>query len=425
MARLFYNSFHPIKIYGFFGLLIISWWTLAFRQKPYEVNYIKETGQHCCSEIISPIVTSNLPFLQRDQLKSALAGDFSLMTQLIADWDIDAQILEADGIEGIKRLSNHDFLNSQYLGRMLKDTPQKGELLKRAQRQEKQNLDSRDRLYDSQQSLQHFLPQTYASASFLLALISPYEIVALPRRLREQTQLYPKMLTDLIPLDIDRYNAEKLFQARPGVAFVAQYSHPATIQALSNQGISLYMTKNLHTLHDIADELLNIGRIVHRPFEAELLKIFMEAAIIAIDNRLTIFTKDFVNRQAATPKILFLNYHQHFSIPTLKTLTGHLLEKIGIWDISLKYVEENEPSGAWTIPIDKEHILNLNPDCLIIAAINEKEVKNKIRNDKALSQLKAIRNNHLYFVDEAIQQSPSQYIVLAYHDLIQVLANLP
>ncbi len=39
-------------------------------------------------------------------------------------------------------------------------------------------------------------------------------------------------LTNRIPLNIDRYNSEKLYMANPQVAFVAHYSHPSVLQAL-------------------------------------------------------------------------------------------------------------------------------------------------------------------------------------------------
>src|SRR5690606_7206820 len=66
---------------------------------------------------------------------------------------------------------------------------------------------------------QIFLPQTFVSASFLLALASPQEIAALPKGMRAQTHLYPKVLTDQIPLDTGRTNSEQLYRLHPGTAF--------------------------------------------------------------------------------------------------------------------------------------------------------------------------------------------------------------
>ena len=270
------------------------------------------------------------------------------------------------------------------------------------------------------------MPQTYAAASFLLALAPANEIVALPGRLRGQEHLYPRALTDQIPLDIERYNAEKLFRAHPEIAFVAHFSHPATIETLANQGVILYTMKNPASLQDISHELMHIGNIISRPLEAELLSLFIDAAMLALDNRLQILTKEFDAADIKPPRLLFLNYHQNFSIPTKKTLTGQLLKRIGAWDISLPYSEANEQSHEWMMmPIDKERLINLDPECLVIAAENPQAVEREIRQDIALKQLSAVRNNRLYFVDESIHHSPSQYIVLAYYDIIQALKQLP
>lgn len=411
-----YKLLSALRIYFVCILFIVGWWLIAFHPQHSLTN-----AKVIVSQSLSYSETSqkHLKYhdIQRDILQKALTGDFALMTRLIADWDIDAQITQASGIKDIKRLPFQDFLRSQWIGRQLQYSS-KSELnaLKNAARISF-IIDDAGKEIRLEKPFDRFLPQTYAAASFLLALTPPEDIVALPRLLREQLQLYPQTLTDRIPLDIDRYYAEKLFQAKPEIAFVAHYSHPSTIQTLINQGVVIYTMKNLTTLPDIARELINIGHLINCPLEAELLKIFIDAAFLAIDNKML------ANQQLSNKsprKVLFLQYHQNFSIPTLKTLTGQLLARMQTYDISLKYVLENGKEQQWMVPIDKERIINLNPDCLIIATQN-KALEQEIYSDAALCNLSAIRNNRLYFVDEIIQQSPSQYVVLAYYDLIQTV----
>lgn len=418
MFRKFISFF---KVYVLIAGIIVGWWVLAFKPKSRVLAIREVVKEETVRKELSPLSRSSYAFVQREELKKALAGDFNLMAKLIADWDVDAQLLHSVGVPSIRRLSPNKFLESQYLGRLVTNKySEETERVRRAY-QVKHAKDDMGNRISIDKPFRRFLPQTYAAASFLLALAEPEHIIALPRRLREQVQLYPKEITDSIPLDIDRYNAEKLFQAHPEVAFIAHYSHPATIQALSSQGILLYMMKNLNTLQDITDELLVVGNIINRQLEAEILAIFMSAAVIAVDNKLTVLTKHFETVSGRAPKVLFLNYHNNYSIPTPRTLTGRLLERMKDWDISLKYVLDNDQADAWAMSIDKEHILKLDPDCLIVATENSQALENDIRTDPALSHLSAVRNNKLYFVDETIQQSPSQYIVLAYYDLIQVL----
>lgn len=410
------------KVYIFLILFVVSWWAFAFKKSPLDaplINHPTATTPLITRSLLDPAIIS----IDRDLLRQALAGDFSLMARLIVDWDIDAQILDSQGFQEIKRIHRADFLHSQSLIRILQN---KEALQKSTAIFHQLNpfvVDDKGSRINWDQKYKRFLPQTYTAASFLLSLVPAGQIVALPRSLREQTALYPQSLTNQIPLDIDRYNTEKLFLANPQIAFVARYSHPSTIQALTNQGITLYTMRNLSTLADISQELVHIGNITNKPLQAELMKIFIDAAICAIDNQQRVLIRHFEERNLDLPKILFVNYHQTFSVPTSKTLTGHILSRMQLLDISLKYSLENDHANEWMVPIDKERLLNLNPDILIITTENEQAIGHKIRTDKALQKLSAIRHNRLLFVDESIQHSPSQYAVLAYHDLIQALMN--
>lgn len=413
-----------LKVYGPALAVIIVWWTLAFNSKSYLPQTDVSSLDHSFDNSSEAMSTGTPIIINRDSLKQALAGDFALMTKLIADWDIDAQLLEIKGINNIQRLPNIDFLRAQMLGRAI-TSPNKNELIHLQDKSDVHEvIDDMNNKISLKTKYTRFLPQTYTAASFLLALIPPSQIVALPNKLREQIDLYPKSMTDLILLDIDRFNSEKLFEEGPEIAFVAHYSHPSTLQALKNQGIQLYMMKDLNTFQAITEELMHIGRLVNRPIEAELMKLFLVAASITLDNKLMLLTQNFSKIQSPLPKVLYLNYHHNFSIPSPKTLTGQFLKKIAAWDISLKYGEKHGPYDVWTIPIDKEHIVNLDPDCLIIVTEHPQAVEEQIMQDSALQQIKAVRNRHLYFVSECIQQSPCQYIILAYSDLIDALAGI-
>jgi iron complex transport system substrate-binding protein len=202
------------------------------------------------------------------------------------------------------------------------------------------------------------------------------------------------------------------------VAFIAHYSHPSTVQALVNQDLTLYTMKNLNTPYDIGGELLNVGYIVNRPLQAQLLKIFLEAAMIAIDNQLLLMTHQ---NKDHSPRILYLTYHQSFSIPTTKTLTGQLLKRLGKMDISIKYSDDVDNQSEWTIHIDKEHILNLDPDGIIISAESPKALEKELSRDIVFKQILSEKPNCIAFLDEAIQNTPTQYIILAYFDIVQAL----
>lgn len=313
------------------------------------------------------------------------------MTHLIADWDIDAQLLQIAGHEQIKRLPRHTYLRSQVIGRQLAQT-------------------------SGQLQAVRILPQTHASASFALALAAPDQIVALPSGIRKQTHLFPQHLTNQIPLDIDRYNAETLFLAHPEVAFVAHYSHPAIVNALENQGIQLIHLNSIDTIPDIRSTLLEVGKVINKPMEADLLAIFMDAAMIAIDNCLLPL------KESLKTPVLFLYHHNQYTIPTVRTLTGQMLQRIGIHNGG-NAIPEVAQEKEWLVPLNHEQIAALNPQSLIIATADALSLQLQLQHDPALAQVAAIQQGRVHFVDESVQQFPSQYIVLAYYDIAHALVT--
>jgi len=409
-------------LYASIILTTLAWWYCAFKPTSQSTENQNHTPfQSSTSSFQPPRYLSNLSPMQRDLIQQALSGDVELMTTLIGEWDIDAQIMERNGLVGVKRLPRSTYLKAQILNRQLKDSTEHEISQLRSAYSQKAVMDDNEIELFPQIQNSRFLPQTYVSASFLLALNDPEEIVAIPHGLREETNLYPQELTDQIPYDVDRYQSEKLYQEKPSIAFVAHYSHPTTLEALRNQGVQLFMLKGqLNNVFEISDALTRIGKLVNRPIKSELLSIFMESAMIAIDNRMFALNQTMVKDKPS--RVMFLHYFTHYSMPTGKTITGQLMKRLQPYHFSfISEVLENEEQ--WLIPVDHEKILDYDPDCLIIASSCEGGMKNHIQNDSSFHHLKAAKNQQIYFVDSSIQQSPTQYIVLAYYDLANTLSH--
>lgn len=401
------------KLYSLLLLFICGWWGVAFResstQSPVTTVSLTELPN---KEVL---FLSELSSFDREALHKALSGDISLMVRLIADWDLDAQIIDKRGLAPTERLPEESFLRAQVIGRQLLNSTSQQLAVLQEQAGLKQIRDDSGRKITLEKPLQRFLPQTFVAASFLLALSEPEEIVAIPGGVRHQTQLYPEALTQKIPLNIDRYNGEKVFQASPELAFVAHYSHPSTIQALKDQGIGLFTLKSINSISEIQNALTRVSHVINRPMEGELLTLFIESAISAIDNRIALHHALNDN----TPdRSLFLNHHVRYSVPTTKTLTGQLLAKIGV---TLPSLMDNKE--AWMVPIELEEIVNFNPECLIIASSNGPAALEELKSHPAFAKLPALQQQRIYFVDQETQFSPSQYVVLAYYDLAKAITG--
>ncbi|MFQ5730175.1 MAG: hypothetical protein ACE5GN_07430, partial [Waddliaceae bacterium] len=116
--------------------------------------------------------------------------------------------------------------------------------------------------------------------------------------------------------------------------------------------------------------------------------------------------------------------HAQYSLPTNKTITGQLLERL---ESHHKFTFVSPPAqdsyDEWMIPIEQENIVHFNPDCLIISSSNSEALKTQIKENPSFSQLSANKQDKIYFVDGNIFDSPTQYIILAYFDLAEVLVD--
>lgn len=382
-------------------LFIICWWAIAFVISPH------------CSVEITPTLPTNEPLLpdnhlselQRHELLQALQGDAALMMRLITRWEKEADRLIEKGYNGIVRLSREKYRQAHLLSQ--------SDLTERPRLYSSTMVDDGGRPLHLSASRKHFLPHTYASAAILMALLEPEQIVALPLGIRHQSHLYPQHIMDKIPFDTEGYDAEKIYLLKPDVAFIAYYSQPATVEALKNQGVALFELNTIQTPEEIIKAIQRIGEAVGRPWKGELLAIFTEALFYTIDNRMKTLP-------SPPQRTLYLNYFTHLSTPSPHTITAQLLKRLGV---NLEFEELGKQFTGWSIPLDQEALLVFDPECLIVASCCEPMIRTSILAHSAFRQIKAIQRGNVHVVDHDAQQSPSQYIALAYFDLFQALAR--
>ena len=375
------NAFYICSI-----VFILCWWTaaLSWKKSPSLPINPKQDKVY-----FSPLpIKNSLSPIDRDELIVALQGNIPQMTQMMATWDLEAELMEDQGFKNIHRLPRKAFLEGQLIGRLL--TQQK----------------------DLQTSSHLFLPQTLVSASLLLALVPHSEIAALPKAIRQYTVLFPKEITKQIPLDIESCSLEQLFKLRPTVALVASYSNPSIRGALEDQGVMLKQLKQTNSIEDLKEAVIQIGQIINRPLKAKLFSLFIESAIQAMDNRLSLI-------RASSPrqdprKILCLNRFTNYSVPTKKTLIGNLMQRLGM-NKEVIFTD----TAAWSLPLNSEQLMLLNPDWLLFSTDHPLQELSHLSSTPPFSNLDAFCSGSICFVEDWVQQFDSQYIVLAYFDLYQ------
>jgi ABC-type Fe3+-hydroxamate transport system substrate-binding protein len=232
-----------------------------------------------------------------------------------------------------------------------------------------------------------YLPQTYVSAAFLLALVQEDNIVAVPRGMRAMKLFH----LDNIKLNSDRYNSEEIFSLNPRVAFVAKYSNPSMLETFQKQNIDLHFIDNINTVEGIIDSIHDMGSVIGKPNKAKILALFVKSAMVSGDKK-------------SSFRFLFLDYHGQYKALTNKNLSVQLIQGLGGCNVIAE-------ARTWSLPVTQEDIISLDPDYIFV--VGEPLRKKMVHTDAFYS----ISENKIMAVDEEIQFIPSQHIVLAYLEL--------
>lgn len=395
MDRQWKKYLNPIAYLGV-AFFVIAWWSFAFQQS---TSLFRPTFTAVALDLQVGDLFPYLSTIEREKFREALAGNATRMIEFIQNWDQDADILAHKGIANVERLSKENFLKAHILAKLLIDESQKRLAGINAELSGRPNAKKR------------YIAQSYASASFLLALCQPDELVGIHSAIRTFTQLYPKEVTDQISTELDHFNSEKLFKTAPELAFIAPYSHPATVAILRQHGIPIFCLNNIEHIGEISQNLLTVGHLSNHVLEANLLNIFFEASMKMIDNRFKLLNQlSSQNKQG-----LYLVGNQHFAIPTTRSLAGQLLQRISQHypTFSCPY---NSQSNEWSIDYDVEKIVLAKPDFILLSSWIDNH------NEPTLDHRLNTYSKQIILLDEVIQGSPTQYIALAYYDLLQALA---
>lgn len=388
---------HPAIVYPLVISAILLWWTAAFF---HTMGYASASARSATPLAVEQRVEQPLPVrpIDRDEILQALQGDFSMMGALIAEWDIDAQLLQQT--KPTARLSPEKLLTAHRLSRTIVQ-------LETRQFESPYNwvCDDTGQVLALAEPPHRFLPQTELAASVLLAICPSDQIVALPARLRRQ-RLFSTEQLQRIALDCDRYNIEKLYAARPDVAFIAHYTQPSVIQTLREQDIALFTTTRVDSFTEVQDTVLNIGSAAGQREKAQLLTLFMEAGLLAIDNQ---------RRDPKPKKVLYLHHGLSFWAPGPRCLNAQLAKRLDINACVTSF-----PGSQWQIALTSEQIALLAPDGIVVSTDQGDDLVAKILQNPVFANVPAVRHGHVYAVDEHVQTSPTQFLLLAYFDLSQV-----
>lgn len=401
--------------YGGGLCFILGWWYLAFGSMqgsaiPSEKNAAEVTLHESFPK--SNAHPLHASFVSRSQLRAALEGDIEAIAMLISKWDIESQLLQEEGYPNIRQLPKGDLLKSHRLYLSLKEGSIEDPL-------PFNSVDAQGKKLEVKNPFDRFLPQTHMAASFLLALLSTEKIIALPAAVKEQIELYPMEKTKQIALTIERQNSEKIFEKKPDIALVALYSNPATLQAFAEQGTQLYTLRSPNSIDDIIFELKQVGKLAGSSRKAELLSLFIKAAMIALDNQVAIHLQN-ETKTASKRRLLFVHRYDHLSMPSMHSITHELLQRLQRLGIEV-LSKEHQDLARMPSHLGIEQLLAINCHHLIISSFHPKDTAKALFSNPHWQQLATSGPCKISIIDEVIQQAACQHVVQAYYDIVLAL----
>lgn len=355
-------------VYSSTATIILGWWLFAFYPISYTVPPIHEA-----------IVRVQIPTpdWDRTKLRDALLGDTALMRDFLHQWQQEEIALSLSAPNAL--------------------TPTEWDCA----------LGLCDTLKEVHTTGPNYFPQTFSSASYLLALVHPSQICSLPEGLRHHPDLYPEEKCCTISCESNRYRAEKLSLHNPKAAFVSSYSDPYTVAMLEQQGIEMITLESDNTLEAIEDGIAIVGGVIQQEDRAELLRLFVKAAMHALDNR----AEWILSRRDGNAMVVY--YHLGLQEPATKSLTGYLLQR-------MHFKVAYNPVG-WRLPLSEERLLAESPKSLIIISDEPESAHQDLMLSAPILQLDAVKQQRFCYIPNYIQQQSNQFIVLAYLDLVEAL----
>lgn len=357
-----------LQLYLPIAALIFGWWYFAF------VNFAQSPHPSFNGD------TQALS-IDRTRLKRALAGESDLMIALMQEWCKDHRTT-SDNLKRCQQLAHLACAQSQASRKLI-------------------------------------LPQTFLAATILLAIAQPEELLAIPSGLRSQQHLFSVTLTELVPLDSDSLTNEKIFQLSPDITFIGHYSHPRFVENLKKQNIELCVLESPKNYAEVLSTIHQLGALSNHPHEAEILSIFLETALSVIDLEFQKYLEKSSSKSLS--RLLYLIDYGQSNLPGQHSLTWQHMDRLIALGAPISNLFSSSENQFPSV-IDNETIHSLQVDGLLIAVppVNHAPC----RASKLTAGMINQRVFPIKFIDDSIQQSPTQFIVLAYFDLANALMEM-
>lgn len=222
--------------------------------------------------------------------------------------------------------------------------------------------------------------------------------------------------TDAVTTKFETVTAEQVLALNPDLVIIPSYVNPEVLDQLDRAGITTFQVVDDSSFEGILKTVETVGQIVGEPEEAK-------ALVTDIQKRIDTLKAN-ADKLATKPTVLY--YTEYLSSVTDNTTIGEMIKLAGGENIVTKagIVGEAYPDYP---DVSKEVLVQLNPEVIFTtawgAAEGEPAFVTDWKNDPALKDVPAIKNNKIYVLDSANVTTASHYVIEGAEEMAAILTK--
>ena len=202
-----------------------------------------------------------------------------------------------------------------------------------------------------------------------------------------------------------RPNLEQITGLNPDMVVAADYIDFSFLNQVKKSGINTLLLKDFNSLSRIRHNITEIGNAVCEKEKTDKLISDIDLKITEIKSR----------KIEKNPTVLYLFPSIYTSGD--ETTIGEIIELAGGINIG------KEAGITGNKKISTEYILERDPDIIIVGSYNvdEENFIEKLKSDKVLQNLSAIKNNHIYQIETKHLTTVSHHVVKGIEDISDII----
>jgi iron complex transport system substrate-binding protein len=202
--------------------------------------------------------------------------------------------------------------------------------------------------------------------------------------------------------------AEKIIALQPDLVLVDTWAKAEFVQQLRDAKITVYVFKTPSNVEDQKKTVLEIAHVVGADAKGQELVAWMDSKLMEVEEKLKALKPE--------EKLTVLDYSEMGYASAKGTNFDDIVTRAGLVNASAQAGME-----SW-VQISKEKIVELDPDVLILPSwfYDKKNTADSftqsIKDDKSLTDVKAVKNNRIVILPNPHMSAISQYVVLGVED---------